>query len=138
ESIEPSQYITGEKDPAMLYVEFRGQYSKVFDVAKDVQKSGLVNQTTTMAIDAQGIADFLKTVVKEAYQLEDDNIKSRFAENRDTLCYATNDNQTAVIGMLEEKADFALVIGGYNSSNTSHLVELCEETLPTYFINDEM
>jgi 4-hydroxy-3-methylbut-2-enyl diphosphate reductase len=52
------------------------------------------------------------------------------------LCYATNDNQSAVLGMLEAPADMAIVVGGYNSSNTSHLVELCEQKLPTYFIND--
>ncbi|MBS1732285.1 MAG: 4-hydroxy-3-methylbut-2-enyl diphosphate reductase, partial [Bacteroidetes bacterium] len=55
---------------------------------------------------------------------------------RDTLCYVTNDNQSAVYGLLEQSADFAIVVGGYNSSNTSHLVELCEQKLPTYFIND--
>src|SRR5690606_32476547 len=71
------------------------------------------------------------------YRLEDQQVRERFADTRDTLCYATNDNQTAVTGMLQKEADLALVIGGYNSSNTSHLVELCEEKLPTYFINDE-
>ncbi len=53
------------------------------------------------------------------------------------LCHAINDNQTAVTGMLETEADLAIVVGGYNSSNTSHLVELCEEKLPTYFISHE-
>ncbi len=48
-----------------------------------------------------------------------------------------NDNQTAVVNMLSTPADLAIVLGGYNSSNTAHLVELCEEKLPTYFINDE-
>src|SRR5213078_1433237 len=57
-----------------------------------------------------------------------------FADTRDTLCYATNDNQSAVTGMLSTPADFAIVVGGYNSSNTSHLVELCEQTLPAYFV----
>ena len=65
------------------------------------------------------------------------NVKEHFADTRDTLCYATNDNQTAVTGLLEANADLAIVVGGYNSSNTSHLVELCEEKLPTFFINGE-
>jgi 4-hydroxy-3-methylbut-2-enyl diphosphate reductase len=69
------------------------------------------------------------------YQLTDDTIASRFADTRDTLCYATSDNQTAVKGMLETEANMAIVIGGYNSSNSSHLVELCEQKLPTYFID---
>src|SRR6185503_17152986 len=77
----------------------------------------------------------LKNVMIERYQLTPATISERFADTRDTLCYATNDNQTAVTGMLETKADLAIVVGGYNSSNTSHLVELCEEKLPTYFIN---
>jgi 4-hydroxy-3-methylbut-2-en-1-yl diphosphate reductase len=71
------------------------------------------------------------------YQLSADKISERFADTRDTLCYATNDNQSAVQGLLETEADLAIVIGGYNSSNTSHLVELCEEKLLTYFIKDE-
>jgi 4-hydroxy-3-methylbut-2-en-1-yl diphosphate reductase len=69
--------------------------------------------------------------------LTEKNIKEHFADTRDTLCYATNDNQSSVIGMLNVPADLAIVVGGYNSSNTSHLVELCEEKLPTYFINSE-
>jgi 4-hydroxy-3-methylbut-2-enyl diphosphate reductase len=69
----------------------------------------------------------------QTYQPE--NTEERFADTRDTLCYATNDNQTAVSGMLHTSADMAMVVGGYNSSNTSHLVELCEEKLPTYFIS---
>jgi 4-hydroxy-3-methylbut-2-enyl diphosphate reductase len=69
------------------------------------------------------------------YKLSDENFEERFADTRDTLCYATNDNQSAVYGLLETDADLAIVVGGYNSSNTSHLVELCEEKLPTYFID---
>jgi 4-hydroxy-3-methylbut-2-enyl diphosphate reductase len=87
--------------------------------------------------DTQAIADFLKQTIVKHFNLNDSNIKERFADTRDTLCYATNDNQSAVTGMLEVDADLAIVVGGYNSSNTSHLVELCEEKLPTYFINNE-
>ncbi len=137
EAVELAGYITGEKPAARFYEEFKGQYSRDFDVEKDLQKIGVVNQTTMLASDTQGIADFLKNVVRTRYNLDDERLKARFADTRDTLCYATNDNQTAVTGMLKETADFALVIGGYNSSNTSHLVELCEEKLPTYFINHE-
>ena len=90
-----------------------------------------------LASDTQAIADFLKQVMIQHYGLTEANTAERFADTRDTLCYATNDNQTAVSGMLGTDADIALVIGGYNSSNTSHLVELCEEKLPTYFISSE-
>jgi 4-hydroxy-3-methylbut-2-enyl diphosphate reductase len=68
---------------------------------------------------------------------KNDEPSAHFADTRDTLCYATNDNQSAVYGMLETPAHFAVIVGGYNSSNTSHLVELCEEKLPTYFISGE-
>lgn len=72
----------------------------------------------------------------EFYQLISENPEQRFADTRDTLCYATNDNQTSVYGLLDQPADLAIVVGGYNSSNTSHLVELCEEKSDTYFINN--
>jgi 4-hydroxy-3-methylbut-2-enyl diphosphate reductase len=88
-----------------------------------------------LASDTQAIADFLKKVMIETFQPAD--IEERFADTRDTLCYATNDNQTAVSALLGTRADLAIVVGGYNSSNTSHLVELCEEKLPTYFISSE-
>jgi 4-hydroxy-3-methylbut-2-en-1-yl diphosphate reductase len=134
---ELAKYITGEKSSSLFYDEFKGQYSESFDVEKDLQRIGVVNQTTMLASDTQAIADYLKQTMIIKYGLTDENIEDHFADTRDTLCYATNDNQTAVINMLETGADLAIVVGGYNSSNTSHLVELCEESLPTYFINSE-
>lgn len=131
-----AQYITGTLPAAQFYTDFKGQYSEGFDVTKDLGRIGVVNQTTMLASETQGIADYLKQVMITHYKLTD-NIAERVADTRDTLCYATNDNQSAVQGMLETEADLALVIGGYNSSNTSHLVELCEEKLPTYYIKDE-
>ena len=135
ETIELAKYITGEKPAEQFYEEFKGRFSEGFDITKDLQRIGVVNQTTQLATDTQAIAEYLKQVMKSHYQLDDTNIGERFADTRDTLCYATNDNQTAVTGMLDTEADLAIVVGGYNSSNTSHLVELCEEKLPTYFIN---
>ncbi|MFI5132141.1 MAG: 4-hydroxy-3-methylbut-2-enyl diphosphate reductase [Chitinophagales bacterium] len=132
---ELAKYITGEKKAARFYEEFNDQYSPGFDAERDLQRIGVVNQTTMLASDTQAIADFLKQVMIEKYG--HDKMNEHFADTRDTLCYATNDNQTAVTGMLETNADLAIVVGGYNSSNTSHLVELCEEKLPTYFISDE-
>jgi 4-hydroxy-3-methylbut-2-en-1-yl diphosphate reductase len=135
EAKELAKYINAEKNADGFYSEFKEQYSEGFDVEKDLQRIGVVNQTTMLASDTQAIADFLKDVMIEKYHPE--NTEERFADTRDTLCYATNDNQTAVSGMLETDADLAIVVGGYNSSNTSHLVELCEEKLPTYFINND-
>lgn len=113
-----------------FYTNFKGQYSLGFDPKKDLFRIGVVNQTTMLASDTQAIADLLKTAVVSRYGKEE-----QVADTRDTLCYATNDNQSAVMGLLEAKADLAIVVGGYNSSNTSHLVELCEQKLPTYFIS---
>ena len=134
---ELAKYILGEKPASQFYTEFKDQYSEGFDVSKHLERIGVVNQTTMLASDTQDIADFLKETMIKKYGLSEDNIKERFADTRDTLCYATNDNQTAVTGMLDISADLAIVVGGYNSSNTSHLVELCEEKLPTFFINSE-
>jgi 4-hydroxy-3-methylbut-2-enyl diphosphate reductase len=130
-------YIRGEKNPDEFYTEFKGQYSSGFNVQKHLERIGVVNQTTMLASDTQAIADFLKETMMKKYDLDLSNIEERFADTRDTLCYATYDNQTAVTGMLNAEANLAIVVGGYNSSNTSHLVELCEEQRPTYFINTE-
>ncbi len=128
-----AKYITGEKDASGFYTEFAGKYSENFDVNLHLERIGVVNQTTMLATDTQAIADYLKNVMLEKYA-SDEKPEERFADTRDTLCYATNDNQSAVYGLLETPADFAIVVGGYKSSNTSHLVELCEEKLPTYYI----
>jgi 4-hydroxy-3-methylbut-2-enyl diphosphate reductase len=137
ETVRLARYITGQGKPEEFYSEFAGRFSDGFDPARDLQRVGVVNQTTQLATDTQEIADYLKQLYTSHYRLTEQNINERFADNRDTLCYATNDNQSAVQGLLEQPADLAIVVGGYNSSNTTHLVELCEEKLPTYFINAE-
>ncbi|MFY8166622.1 MAG: 4-hydroxy-3-methylbut-2-enyl diphosphate reductase [Sediminibacterium sp.] len=126
--------ITGELPLAEFEQYFKGKYSPDFNPAIHLQKFGVVNQTTQLATDTQAISDYLKFIIIEKYGLE--NLAAHFADTRDTLCYATNDNQSAVIGLLETPADFAIVMGGKNSSNSSHLVELCEQKLPTFFIDD--
>ncbi len=135
EAITLSRYITGGMPSETFYEKFAGRYSEGFDVRRDLQRIGVVNQTTQLATDTQAIADYLRTVMKEHYNLDESQVGERFADTRDTLCYATNDNQSAVTSLLNTPADLAIVAGGYNSSNTTHLVELCEEVLPVYFIN---
>jgi 4-hydroxy-3-methylbut-2-en-1-yl diphosphate reductase len=137
QAIELCKYITGEKPADDFYTEFKGQYSKGFDVQKDLERVGVVNQTTMLASDTQAISDYIRKVIMDKYVLTENTVAERFADTRDTLCYATNENQASVYTMLETDADLAIVVGGYNSSNTSHLVELCEEKLPTYFISSE-
>ena len=135
EAIELGKYISGEKIANEFDKEFEGRFSENFDVEKDLQRIGVVNQTTMLASDTQAISDYLKQVMIKKYALDESNVEERFADTKDTLCYATKDNQTAVYGLVTQDADLAIVVGGYNSSNTSHLVELCEEKLPTYFIS---
>jgi 4-hydroxy-3-methylbut-2-enyl diphosphate reductase len=128
-----SDFILGEKSTEEFNEFFKGKFSKGFDVKKDLKKVGVVNQTTMLASETQEIADLLKETMIKKYGVE--NLKNNFADTRDTLCYATNDNQDATYGLLDVSADFAIVIGGYNSSNTGHIAKLCEQVIRTFFIS---
>lgn len=133
EAIVLGEYIKGTVSAEQFHEQFAGRYNEGFDPEQHLQKIGVVNQTTMLAEDTQAIADLLKQCMAEKYG--DENLPEHFADTRDTLCYATNDNQTSVKALLETPADLAIIVGGYNSSNTSHLVELCEQKLPSFFIN---
>lgn len=135
EAHQLSNYLMGTKPADEFYKEFAGRFSKDFNPTTHLNRVGVVNQTTMLASETQGIADFFKQTMINKYGEE--NIKQHFADTRDTLCYATNDNQDSTYQLLESDADLAIVVGGYNSSNTSHIVELCERKFPTYFINSE-
>ena len=128
-------YIKGVRGQDDFFADFGQKISTDFDPDKHLRRIGVVNQTTMLASETQAIADYLKAVMVEKFGVE--RIKEHFADTRDTLCYATNDNQDATYELLETDADFAVVVGGYNSSNTSHIVELCERKFPTFFINSE-
>jgi len=130
-----SEFISGARSTAEFFETFKGRYSEGFDPDKDLLRVGVVNQTTMLAAETQAIADYFKQVMISRYGAG--NISQHFADTRDTLCYATNDNQDSTYRLLETDAHLAIVVGGYNSSNTSHLVELCERKFPTYFINSE-
>lgn len=129
------EYILGNKSKDEFAIDFKGRYSTDLDIEKDLQRVGVINQTTMLASETQEIADYFKSIMQEKYG--DINLANHFADTRDTLCYATNENQDATYGLLETEADLAIVVGGYNSSNTSHLVELCERKFHTYFISSE-
>jgi 4-hydroxy-3-methylbut-2-enyl diphosphate reductase len=128
-------YILGTVSDTDFNARFEGKFSTDFNPLKDLTRLGVINQTTMLATETQEIVEYLKGIMLKKYP--NDDIKLHFADTRDTLCYATNENQDATYGLLQKKADLAIVVGGYNSSNTSHLVELCEEKLPTYFISSE-
>jgi 4-hydroxy-3-methylbut-2-enyl diphosphate reductase len=135
DAIALGKYILEEKSVEEFRAEFAGKYSDGFDPLRDLKRVGVVNQTTMLATETQAIADYFRQLMIQKYGSE--NLKEHFADTRDTLCYATNDNQDATYRLLETDADLAIVVGGYNSSNTSHIVELCERKFPTYFINSE-
>ncbi len=124
--------IQGKVSTQNFYDYFDGKHSEGFDPEKHLLKIGVVNQTTMLASDTQEITEFLREVMIDNYGSE--NIKNHIADTRDTLCYATNDNQSATHGLMETDADLAIVIGGHNSSNTTHLVELLEQKFKTFFI----
>lgn len=135
EAILLADFILDRRAPDEFTAVFKDRYSEGFNVMQDLIRIGVVNQTTLLASDTQEIADYLMQTMREKYGLNEQNTSTHFANMKDTLCYATNDNQNAVISMLSLEADLAIVVGGYNSSNTSHLVALCEEKVPTYFIS---
>jgi 4-hydroxy-3-methylbut-2-enyl diphosphate reductase len=129
-----SEVIRGQQPHEAFYAYFKGKMSAGFDPKQHLNKIGVVNQTTMLASETQEITDYLRACYMDLYG--EANIKNYMADTRDTLCYATNDNQSATLGLLEHEADLAVVVGGYNSSNTSHLVELLERKFPTYYIKD--
>ena len=134
EAIVLGKIIKGELPISDFEKYFKNRYSAGFDPSIHFEKLGVINQTTQLATDTQAISDYLKNIIVEKFGKE--SASAHFADTRDTLCYATNDNQSAVLELLNTPADLAIVMGGKNSSNSSHLVELCEQKLPTYFIDD--
>jgi len=114
--------------------DFKGRYSENFDPERDLNRIGVVNQTTMLASETQEISALIRQAISDHFGAN--NLSEHFADTRDTLCYATSENQDSIYGLLESGGDIALVVGGYNSSNTSHLVELCQDRMPTFYIKD--
>jgi len=135
EAVYLGKIISGDIEQANFYSFFEGKYTSNFNPELDLTRIGVVNQTTMLASETESITAYLRSVMMEKFGVE--NIKNHMADTRDTLCYATNDNQTATLALMENAHDLAIVIGGYNSSNTTHLVEILESKFPTYFIKDE-
>ena len=133
ETIQLGKIISGETGINEFYKIFDGKFSEGFDPEIHLNRIGVVNQTTMLATETMAISEYLKKIMINKFGYE--KINEHIADTKDTLCYATHDNQKATYGLLEQNADLAIVVGGYNSSNTSHIAELCEEKLPTYFIS---
>jgi len=129
-----ARYIRQGKPFDSFLADFEGRYSEGFSPERDLERIGVVNQTTMLASETLAIAELLKEAMRQ--RVGDEQLSRYFADTRDTLCYATWDNQEAVKGLIASGGDLAIVVGGYKSSNTSHLVELLEEHLPTFYIQD--
>ena len=129
-----AKVICGEADREFFFKYFADSHSSGFEPDRDLKRIGVVNQTTMLATETQAIADLLRGAMVDRYGEE--HIDDHFADTKDTLCYATKENQDATLALIAGNGDLALVVGGYNSSNTSHLVELCEGKMQTYFVRD--
>lgn len=125
-----AKYIRKELSDDQFEIDFANKYSSGFIASRDLQKIGVVNQTTMLASETQEIAAYLKDIVVEMYGEE------ATTDTRDTLCYATNDNQNATIGVLESGAQLAVVVGGFNSSNTIQIATILAEKMPVYFVRN--
>lgn len=134
EAQDLAQIIRGEATGSFFYERFPDRYSEGFDPERDLRRIGVVNQTTMLATETQAIADLLRQAIIGRYGAA--NVHEHFADTSDTLCYATNENQNATLALIEDGGDVAVVVGGYNSSNTSHLVELCAQRMPAFFVRD--
>ncbi len=121
----------GDKDEFLT--RFEGAFSSGFDPDLHLKAIGVANQTTMLRGETEEVQLRLKNAMIERYGLE--NLTSHF-KAFETICGATQDRQDALTTMLNYPLDLLLVVGGYNSSNTSHLAEIGQKKLPTYFIKN--
>lgn len=113
--------------------KFKGAYSTGFDPDLHLSVVGVANQTTMMRGETEEVQNRIREAIRVRFG--EDNLKNHF-RFFDTICGATQERQDALKNLLNDSLDFLLVIGGYNSSNTSHLAEMGESVLPTYFIKN--
>ena len=123
-------YIRNGGDKAEFLERFQGCYEAGFDPDVHLAKIGVANQTTMLKSETQEIQNRLAKAIAER-----DGSSENFTMF-DTICGATQERQDALFEMLKTRMDLLLVVGGYNSSNTAHLVEIGEKELPTFFIRD--
>lgn len=126
--------MTGDRPKADFEKYFGHKSTEGFDPHEDLKHFGVINQTTMLATETQQVMDILKQAAVERFG--EAEVLDHFADTSDTLCYATNENQSATLALAESDADLSIVVGGYNSSNTMHLVEILEHHFPTYHIRD--
>src|SRR5207302_6425947 len=126
-------YIRHGGDKRAFLEKFRGAYSSGFDPDFHLRRVGVANQTTMMRGETEEVQRRIEAAVRDRDGEQGVKQSFRFF---DTICGATQERQDALSEMLGERLDLLLVVGGYNSSNTSHLAEMGEHKLPTYFIRN--
>ncbi len=126
-------YVVHGGDKAEFLKKFKGAYSEGFDPDVHLHAIGVANQTTMLRGETEEVQRRLKAAMVQKYGEAELPKHFRFF---DTICGATQDRQDALEKLLRQPLDLLLVIGGYNSSNTSHLAEMGEAKLPTYFIKN--
>ncbi len=126
-------YIMHGGDKAEFLAKFKGAYSEGFDPDEHLKALGVANQTTMLRGETEEVQRRLKQAMTARYGEPELPRHFRFF---DTICGATQDRQDALQKLMREPLNLLLVIGGYNSSNTSHLAEMGEAKLPTYFIKN--
>ncbi len=126
-------YILQGGNKEEFLTKFEGAYSAGFDPDLHLQAVGVANQTTMLRGETEEVQRRFKAVMEKKYGQEKVADHFRFF---DTICGATQDRQDALEKMLLQPPSLLIVVGGYNSSNTSHLAEMGEAKLPTYFIKN--
>ncbi len=125
------EYIRHGGDKQAFLDKFRGAFSLGFDPDIHLQTIGVANQTTMLRGETEEVQRRIQKAIADRDGAELATKNFRFF---DTICGATQERQDALRELLDVKMDLLLVVGGYNSSNTSHLAEMGEEKLPTYFV----
>ena len=126
-------YIVQGGNKSEFLEKFKGAYSEGFDPDVHLEAIGVANQTTMLRGETEDVQRRLRRAMSQKFGESENDRHFRFF---DTICGATQDRQDALEKLLREPLDLLIVIGGYNSSNTSHLAEMGEAKLPTYFIKN--
>ena len=129
--IEGKEHGAGSKE--QFLEQFKGKVSPGFDPDRDLQRVGVANQTTMLSGESLAIA--AEVGKSMARRWGDGSVPEHF-RTFDTICSATQERQDAVLKLIAEPLDVMVVIGGYNSSNTTHLAAICDEKVTTYHIED--
>ena len=133
EAEEVCRHIEAGGDDADLLRRFAGKLSPAFDPARDLVRIGVANQTTMLSNESLAIAARVRESMMRRYG---ESALNEHFRNFDTICSATQDRQDAVLALIADSLDLMVVIGGYNSSNTTHLAAICQQRVPTFHIED--